>query len=181
MAPHSNTPAWKIPWMKEPGRLQSMGSLRVGHDWATSLSLFTIMHWRRKWQPTPVFCLENPRDGEAWRAAVYGITESRTRLKWLSSSSLSFIFITLEGWSKKILLQFMSERILPVFSSKSYILSGFTYMSIIHFEFIFVYDVRGYCNFILLHVAVQFSQHHLLKRLSFLHCVYSFFLCHRWP
>ena len=55
MAPHSRTLAWKIPWMEEPGRLQSMGSLRVGHDWATSLSLFTFMHWRRKWQPTPVF------------------------------------------------------------------------------------------------------------------------------
>ena len=55
MAPHSSTLAWKIPWMEEPGRLQSMGSLRVGHDWATSLWLFTFMHWRRKWQPTPVF------------------------------------------------------------------------------------------------------------------------------
>ena len=47
--------AWKIPWTEEPGRLQSMRLLRVGHDWATSLSLFTFMHWRRKWQPTPVF------------------------------------------------------------------------------------------------------------------------------
>ena len=47
--------AWKIPWMEEPGRLQSMGSRRVGHDSVTSLSLFTFMHWRRKWQPTPVF------------------------------------------------------------------------------------------------------------------------------
>jgi len=47
--------AWKIPWAEEPGRLQSMGSLRVRHNWATSLSLFTFMHWRRKWQPTPVF------------------------------------------------------------------------------------------------------------------------------
>ena len=55
MAPHSSTLAWKIPWTEEPGRLQSMGLLRVGHDWATSLSLFTFMHWRRKWQPTPVF------------------------------------------------------------------------------------------------------------------------------
>ena len=55
MAPHSSTLAWKIPWMEEPGGLQSMGSLSVGHDWATSLSLFTFMHWRRKWQPTPVF------------------------------------------------------------------------------------------------------------------------------
>ena len=52
MAPHSSTLAWKIPWTEEPGRLQSMGSLRVGHHWATSLSLFTFIHWRRKWQPT---------------------------------------------------------------------------------------------------------------------------------
>ena len=55
MAPHSNTLAWKIPWMEEPGGLQSMGSRRVGHDWATSLSLFTFMHWRRKWYPTSLF------------------------------------------------------------------------------------------------------------------------------
>ena len=49
MAPYSSTLAWKIPWMEEPGRLQSMGLLRVRYDWATSLSLFTFMHWRRKW------------------------------------------------------------------------------------------------------------------------------------
>ena len=55
MAPHSSTLGWKIPWMEETGRLQSMGLLRVGHDWATSLWLLTFMHWRRKWQPTPVF------------------------------------------------------------------------------------------------------------------------------
>ena len=55
MAPHSSILAWKIPWTEEPGRLQSMGSLRVGHDWVTSLSLSAFMHWRRKWQPTPVF------------------------------------------------------------------------------------------------------------------------------
>ena len=55
MAPHSSTLAWKFPWMEEPGGLQSMGSRRVGHNWATSLSLFTFMQWRRKWQPTPVF------------------------------------------------------------------------------------------------------------------------------
>ena len=55
MAPHSSTLPWKIPWTEDPGGLQSMGSLRVRHDWATSLSLFTFMQWRRKWQPTPVF------------------------------------------------------------------------------------------------------------------------------
>ena len=65
MASHSSTLAWKIPWMEEPGRLQSMGSLRVRHDWATSLWLFTVMHWRRKWQPTPVFLPgESPGMGE---------------------------------------------------------------------------------------------------------------------
>ena len=87
MALHSSTLAWRIPWTEEPGRLQSMGSQRVGHDWVTSLSLFTCMHWRRKWQPTPVFCLENPRDGGVWWAAVYGVAQSRTWLKRLSSSS----------------------------------------------------------------------------------------------
>ena len=55
MATHSSTLAWKIPWLEEPGGLQSMGSLGVRHDWATSLSLFTFIHWRRKWHPTPVF------------------------------------------------------------------------------------------------------------------------------
>ena len=54
MAPHSSTLAWKIPWTEEPGGLRSMGSLRVGHDWVTSLSFLTFMHWRRKWQPTPM-------------------------------------------------------------------------------------------------------------------------------
>ena len=55
MAPLSSTLAWKIPWTEEPGRLQSMGSLRVRRNWVTSLSLFIIMHWKRKWQSTPVF------------------------------------------------------------------------------------------------------------------------------
>ena len=88
MAPHSSTLAWKIPWMEEPGRLQSMGSLGVGHDWATSLSLFSFMHWRRKWQPIiQCSCLENPRDGGAWWAVVSGVAQSWTRLKRLSSSS----------------------------------------------------------------------------------------------
>ena len=78
MAPHSSTLAWKIPWTEEPGGLQSMGLLRVGHDRATSLSLFTFMHWRRKWQPTWCSCLENPRNGGAWWAAIYRVAQSRT-------------------------------------------------------------------------------------------------------
>ena len=64
MAPHSSTLAWKIPWTEEPDRLQSMGSLRVGHDWATSLSLFTFMHWRGKWQPTHLLAWRIPGTGE---------------------------------------------------------------------------------------------------------------------
>ena len=85
MAPHSSTLAWKIPWMEEPGRLQSMQSRRVGHDWATSLSLFTFMHWRRKWQPTPVFL---PGESQGWESpAICGVAQSRTWLKRLSSSS----------------------------------------------------------------------------------------------
>ena len=65
-----------------------MGLLRVRHDWATSLSLFTFMHWRRKWQPTPVFLLGESQGRGAWRAAVCGVIQSRTRLKRLSSSSI---------------------------------------------------------------------------------------------
>ena len=77
MAPHSSTLAWKIPWIEEPGRLQSMGSLRVGHDWTTSLSLFTFMHWTRKWQPTPVFLPgESQRRGSLVGCRLWGHTES---------------------------------------------------------------------------------------------------------
>ena len=79
MAPHSRTLAWKTPWTEEPGRLQSMGSRRVGHDWATSFSLFTFMHWRRKWQPTPVFL---PGESQGWQGLVgchlWGLTELNT-------------------------------------------------------------------------------------------------------
>ena len=79
MAPHSSPLAWKIPWMEEPGGLRSMGSLRVRHDWATSLSLFTFTHWRRKWQPTPVFL---PGESQGRRSLVgcrlWGRKESDT-------------------------------------------------------------------------------------------------------
>ena len=79
MAPHSSALAWKVPWTEEPGGLQSMGSRWVGHDWATSLSLFTFMRWRRKWQPTPVFL---PGESQGWGRLVgcrlWGCTESDT-------------------------------------------------------------------------------------------------------
>ena len=90
MAPHASTLAWRIPWTEEPGGLQSMGSLRVGHDWATSLSLFTFMHWRRKWQPTPVFL---PGESRGWGSLVgcclWGRTESdMTEVTWEQQQSI---------------------------------------------------------------------------------------------
>ena len=100
MALHSSTLAWKIPWTEEPGRLQSMGSQRVGHDWVTSLSRIG----EGKGNPLQCSCLENPRDGRAWWAAVYGVAESWTWLKWLSSSSsklleiFSFFGILVQKW-----------------------------------------------------------------------------------
>ena len=76
---HSSTLAWKLPWMEEPGRLQSMGSLRVRHDWATSLSLFTFMHWRRKWEPTRVFLPgESQGRGSLVGCRLWGHTETDT-------------------------------------------------------------------------------------------------------
>ena len=106
MATQSSTLAWKIPWTEGPGRLQSMGSLGVGYDWATSLSLFTFMHWRRKWQPIPVFLPGESQGRGAWWAAVHGFAQSRTRLKRLSRSSSStihsffklFMFLSLLGF-----------------------------------------------------------------------------------
>ena len=88
MATHSNTLAWKIPWTEEPGRLQSMGSRRIRHDGTTSLSLFTLMRWIRKWQPTPEF-LPGESQGR-WRLVgcrLCGRTESDTTERLSSSSS----------------------------------------------------------------------------------------------
>ena len=84
MAAHSSTLAWKIPWTEEPGRLQSMGLLRVRYDWATLLSLSCIGEGNVN--PLQYSCLENPKDGGAWGTAVSGVAQSRTRLKRLSSS-----------------------------------------------------------------------------------------------
>ena len=99
MATHSSTLAWKIPWAEEPSKLQSMGSQTVRHDWVTSLTLFTFMHWRRKWQPTPVFL---PGEPQGQRSLVgcrlWGHTESDTteatwqqqHVHWVSDAIQSF-------------------------------------------------------------------------------------------
>ena len=93
MAPHSSTLACKIPWTEEPGGLQSMGSHRVGHDQATSLSLFLSCIGEGNGNPLQCSCLENPRDGGAWWAAVYGVAQSWSQLKRFSSSSSSIFVI----------------------------------------------------------------------------------------
>ena len=84
-----------------------MGLQRVGHDWATSLSLFTCMHWRRKWQ-LQCSCLENPRERGAWWVAVYGVSQSRTWLKWLSSSSSRLVIAFLPR-SKRLLISWLQS------------------------------------------------------------------------
>ena len=101
MAPHSSTLAWKIPWMEKPGRLQSMGSLRVGHDWATSPSLFTFMHWKRKWQPTPVFLPgESQGQGSLVGCRLRGRAESdTTEATWQQQQHL---FLWWLSWTKSL-------------------------------------------------------------------------------
>ena len=106
VAPYSSPLAWKIPWSEEPGRLQSMGSQRVGYDWATSLSLFTFKHWKRKWQPTPVFL---PGESQGWGSLVgchlWGRTES-DMTEAISSISGGIILILQRGsWDPKMVRQ----------------------------------------------------------------------------
>ena len=116
MAPHSSTLAWKIPWMEEPGGLQSMGLLRVGHDWATSLSLSCIGGGNGN--PLQCSCLENPRDGRAWWAAIYGVAQSRTRLKRLSSSSMNIVQSDQFPWKSAPISIPTSKPFLPTYVSK---------------------------------------------------------------
>ena len=96
MAPHSSTLAWKIPWTGEPGGLQSMGSQRVGHDERLHFHFSLACIGERNGNPLQCSCVENPRDGRAWWAAVYGVAQSWIRLKRLSSSksllNISYIF-----------------------------------------------------------------------------------------
>ena len=98
MAPHSSTLAWKIPWMEEPGGLQSMGPLRVGCDSVTSLSLFTFMHWRRKWQPySSVLAWRIP--GMAEPDGLLSMGSHRVRHNW-SDLAAAAAFIRRRKWKK---------------------------------------------------------------------------------
>ena len=76
------------------------------------------------------------------------------------------------GGTTQQFLKRLSESVLPMFSCRSFIVFGLTFRSLTHFEFIFVYNVRMCSSFILLQVVDQFSQHHLLNRLSLIHCIF---------
>ena len=92
MAPHSSTLAWKIPWTEEPGRLQSMGSEESDTTERLHFHFSVSCIREESGNPLQCSCLENPRDKGAWWAAVYGVTQSQTRLKRLSSSSSSYVY-----------------------------------------------------------------------------------------
>ena len=150
--------------MEEPGRVQSMGSLRVWHDWVTSLSLFTFMHWRRQCRPTPVLLPGKSRDGGPWWAGVYGVVQSQTRLKWLSSSSsrvhlwTKYLCFTV-GWnvsSSRFLFVCFKERLIPW---------DFKYVK--YLSFIFVW--------ITVWLSVNFLSHIIFHwfSMSFLYCLYG--------
>ena len=98
IAPHSSTLAWRIPWMEEPGRLQSMG--HWGSDMTERLHFYFSLSCIGEGNGNPLqcYCLENPRDGGAWWAAIYGVTQSQTRLKWLSSSRIIVAVSSLPGY-----------------------------------------------------------------------------------
>ena len=87
LATHSSILAWRIPWTEDPGRLQSMGLLRVRHTERLYFHFSLSCIGEGNGNPLQCSCLENPRDGGAWWAGVYGVAQSRTRLKRLSSSS----------------------------------------------------------------------------------------------
>ena len=93
MAPHSSTLAWKIPWTEEPGGLQSMGSLRVDTTERLHFHFSLSCIGESNGNPLQCSCLESPRHGGAWWEAVYGVTQSQTRL---SKFSFTFHFHTLE-------------------------------------------------------------------------------------
>ena len=111
MAPHSSTLAWKIPWVEKPGGLQSMGSLKLDTSERFHFHFSLSCIGEGNGNPLQCSCLENPRDGGAWWAAVYWVAQSRTWLKRLSSSSSSMGCSRQAYWSG---LPFPSLGDLPI-------------------------------------------------------------------
>ena len=136
MAPHSSTLAWKIPWTEEPGRLQSWGHWGLDTTERLHFHFSLSCIGEGNGNPLQCSCLENPRDGGAWWAAVYGVTQSRTRLKWLSSSSSSK-----KTYTKKVSLRLMSKFYCLCFS-RNFMAFGLTFQSLIHFELLLVHNIR---------------------------------------
>jgi len=114
MATHFSILGWKIPWVDKPGRLQSMGSLRVGHNWAASLSCIG----EGNGNPLQCSCLENPRDGGVWWAAIYGVAQSWTWLKRLCSSSSSSMVSPWERDKFKVVDSGLGRRTPKEFASE---------------------------------------------------------------
>ena len=100
MAPHSSTLAWKIPWMEEPGRLQSMGLLESGTTERLHFHSSLSCTGEGNGNPLQCCCLENPRDRGAWWAAVYGVAQSRTRLKRLSGIGWENIYFCFADYAE---------------------------------------------------------------------------------
>ena len=114
MAPHSSTFVWRIPWTEEPGGLHSMGSRRVDTTERLPFHFSLSCIGEGNGNLLQCSCLENPRDGGAWWAAVYGVTQGRTRLKWLSSSSMLWIWgarsCELISWKNKSYSSILHSR-----------------------------------------------------------------------
>ena len=99
MAPHSSTLTWKTPWTEEPGRLQSMGSLESDTTERLHFHFSLSCIGEGNGNPLQCSCLENPRDGRAWWAAVYGVAQSQTQLKRLGSSRSRCILVYDGGYN----------------------------------------------------------------------------------
>ena len=94
MAPHCSSLAWRIPWTEEPGRLQSIGLLRFGHDWVTSLSLFTFHFYALEKEVathSSILAMENPMDRGAWQTTVLGVAKESDMTKQLNNNILIWI------------------------------------------------------------------------------------------
>ena len=110
MAPHSSTLAWKIPWREEPGRLQSMGSLELDMTERVHFHFSLSRIGEGNGNPLQCSCLENPRDGGAWWAAVYGVAPSWTQLKRLSCSSRVPFTLTFMQFTYDTIIYFLSQK-----------------------------------------------------------------------